>query len=201
MSNIINVCLTGGPCSGKTTALELLKSLKTINGYNILLIPEAATLLATHGIKPANSEYLYQEAIFDLQIFFRELYENYANKLNQKTLIVHDRGIHDALVYIDKDSYDSFCKNHNFIDTFKNYDCVIHLVSVACDKPELYNVDNEARRENLEEAILTESLTLELSKKCVSNFIVGNDTNSFQDKFEKIIGIINSVIDIKEKAI
>lgn len=46
---ITRICLTGGPCAGKTTALTTLSlHLKQI-GYRILVVPEAATILMKGG--------------------------------------------------------------------------------------------------------------------------------------------------------
>jgi len=46
---ITRICLTGGPCAGKTTALATLGlHLKQI-GYRVLLVPEAATILMQGG--------------------------------------------------------------------------------------------------------------------------------------------------------
>lgn len=43
--SITRICLTGGPCAGKTTALATLSlHLKQI-GYKVLVVPEAATIL------------------------------------------------------------------------------------------------------------------------------------------------------------
>jgi hypothetical protein len=46
---ITRICLTGGPCAGKTTALATLSlHLKQI-GYRVLLVPEAASILMNGG--------------------------------------------------------------------------------------------------------------------------------------------------------
>ena len=47
--SVTRICLTGGPCAGKTTALATLNlHLKQI-GYRVLLVPEAATILMQGG--------------------------------------------------------------------------------------------------------------------------------------------------------
>lgn len=48
-TTITRICLTGGPCAGKTTALTTMSlHLKQI-GYRVLLVPEAATILMKGG--------------------------------------------------------------------------------------------------------------------------------------------------------
>ena len=46
---IYRVCLTGGPCAGKTTALATLTDMLTTKGFKVLLVPEAATLMMKGG--------------------------------------------------------------------------------------------------------------------------------------------------------
>ncbi len=46
---ITRICLTGGPCAGKTTALSTLSTVLTQMGFKILQVPEAATLLMKGG--------------------------------------------------------------------------------------------------------------------------------------------------------
>ena len=46
---IIRICLTGGPCAGKTTALATLNQVLAQLGFRVLLVPEAATLLMKGG--------------------------------------------------------------------------------------------------------------------------------------------------------
>ena len=45
---VTRICLTGGPCAGKTTALATLNLHLKQLGYRVLLVPEAATILM-HG--------------------------------------------------------------------------------------------------------------------------------------------------------
>jgi putative protein kinase ArgK-like GTPase of G3E family len=46
---IFRICLTGGPCAGKTTALQTLTQVLTSRGYRVLTVPEAATMLMKGG--------------------------------------------------------------------------------------------------------------------------------------------------------
>lgn len=47
--NIVRICLTGGPCAGKTTAIASIKQDLTQLGVKVLVVPEAATLLMKGG--------------------------------------------------------------------------------------------------------------------------------------------------------
>lgn len=47
--HIYRICLTGGPCGGKTTALNLLKARYESRGYNVILAPELPTITMQGG--------------------------------------------------------------------------------------------------------------------------------------------------------
>jgi putative protein kinase ArgK-like GTPase of G3E family len=46
---IHRICLTGGPCAGKTTALNKLSEKLQELGFKVLVVPEAATLMTQGG--------------------------------------------------------------------------------------------------------------------------------------------------------
>lgn len=47
---ITRICLTGGPCAGKTTALAELQLVLNQMGFRVLLVPEAAMILKKGGL-------------------------------------------------------------------------------------------------------------------------------------------------------
>jgi predicted ATPase len=46
---IYRICLTGGPCAGKTTALTTLNQVLAQRGFRVYMVPEAATMLMKGG--------------------------------------------------------------------------------------------------------------------------------------------------------
>lgn len=46
---IYRICLTGGPCAGKTTALTTLNQVLVQRGFRVYVVPEAATMLMKGG--------------------------------------------------------------------------------------------------------------------------------------------------------
>jgi len=46
---ITRICLTGGPCAGKTTALAELSLVLNQMGFRVLIVPEAASILKKGG--------------------------------------------------------------------------------------------------------------------------------------------------------
>lgn len=48
-TSITKVCLTGGPCAGKTSGLAYLSEKLRDDDLHVFMVPEAATLLANGG--------------------------------------------------------------------------------------------------------------------------------------------------------
>ena len=67
---ISKIVITGGPCAGKTTAMNLIKSTFTNLGYYVIFVHETATELITGGVSPwsLNSNFDYQMCQMKLQI-------------------------------------------------------------------------------------------------------------------------------------
>ena len=59
------ICLTGGPCAGKTTLLAKLTSILDNKGIRVFSVPEAATLMMTGGgqIDTSKMSWDYQVAM------------------------------------------------------------------------------------------------------------------------------------------
>ena len=98
------ICLTGGPCAGKTTALSAIEENLQEQGYNVLIVPESATELIKGGIRPFGKKsvdfLLFQNLIMNYQLNKERIYEEAANSLEGKTVIIYDRGVMD-----NKDKY------------------------------------------------------------------------------------------------
>ena len=66
MKTIKKIVITGGPCSGKSTMLNLIENTFTEKGYKVLIVSETATELIRGGISPLGSpgEYVYIPRLF-----------------------------------------------------------------------------------------------------------------------------------------
>lgn len=100
---IEKIVITGGPCAGKSTAMNRIDAVFTKIGYTVLFVPETATELITGGVAPwtcsTNDE--YQKCQMELQIAKETVYEQAAHTMvNDKILIVCDRGMLDNKAYM-----------------------------------------------------------------------------------------------------
>ena len=84
MKKIWTFVLTGGPCSGKTTALSIIEQQLSKRGYYVLVVPESATELINSGLRPFGGSLNvidFQKAVFEYQLEKEKLFLKYAQKL------------------------------------------------------------------------------------------------------------------------
>ena len=95
MKKVWSFVITGGPCSGKTTALSTIEQELSSRGYYVLTVPETATELIPNGIRPfGNSLNLlaFQYVVFSKQLFKEELYQKISQMLpHDKIVIIYDQ--------------------------------------------------------------------------------------------------------------
>ena len=111
-NKITNIVLTGGPCSGKTTAMAYLKQKIEEKGYIVLVVPESASLCINSGLNPINpivGEKIGQTAIVDLGFAMESIWLDAATEIcrnnNRPFVIFYDRGIPDASAYTSEYNY------------------------------------------------------------------------------------------------
>jgi predicted ATPase len=170
------VALTGGSCGGKSSFLELVRGLGEINGWRLLTIPEASSLLAENGLDREHDLFAWQDAIFSTQLSFEEAYKRYARACGGKTCLVCDRSLLDGLVYLGEREFDRLCYCHGLGigELYSRYDNVFYFESVCVGLPEFYeSQSNPYRWESFEEAVRAERLEKELwrGRKNVSYFL------------------------------
>lgn len=199
--DILNIVVTGGPCGGKTTALdELTKQLRSY-GYTVFLVNEAATELINSGIKPFGDNKLdnkdFQSLILETQLAKEQIRKKASLMCsNNKVAILYDRGILDGRAYIDDQTFNELLnKNHlSETDVLTRYDLIIHLVTAAKGKEEFYTLlNNSARTETIEEARYQDTKAMESWRNHPNLRIVDNDT-LFDEKIKKVKNLIRAFI-------
>ena len=195
----IKIVLTGGPCAGKTTALNWINNYFSKRGYRVLFVSETATELISNGIAPwtCGTNYDYQTCQIKLQKVKEKVIEEAADSMkSDKILIVCDRGVLDNKAYMEEIEFRRLLKElkTNEIKERDSYDAVFHLVSAAKGKESVYTLANNiARTETIDEA-------RKLDDKIISAWtghphlrIIDNSTE-FEEKLERLIKEIASFI-------
>jgi len=161
-SLVAKIVLTGGPCAGKTTTISRIEEHLTEKGYHVLVLNECATEIIKGGIRPFGdnkvSVYDFQNEILNLQLYKEKRYKDIISKLpdNAKCIILSDRGVIDNKAYLGQELFDKLLEQNNVVESelIKEYDMVIHMITVASDIKNRYsNSTNTARFEDADEAI------------------------------------------------
>lgn len=194
------ICLTGGPCAGKTTALSAIEENLQEQGYNVLIVPESATELIKGGIRPFGKKsvdfLLFQNLIINYQLNKEKIYEEAANSLEGKTVIVYDRGVMDNKAYMTNRQFKQILNKNklNELSLMDNYDMVIHMVTAADGKEEFYTLENnEARSETVEQARELDKKTLNAWVGHRNLKIIDNSTD-FETKIRRVTNEINNLL-------
>ena len=160
--NVTKICITGGACAGKTTALTTIAQELITLGYKVLFVPEAATMMMKCGalINMVNftpkDGLAFQKSLIGLQIGLEDTFMKIANlpvNRRDKFVILCDRGLMDGSAFVPKDTWEALLHDLGF-NTFqlkdKRYDAVVHLVSAADGAEEFYTLgNNEARYDDI----------------------------------------------------
>jgi thymidylate kinase len=107
MENVKVICLTGGPCGGKTSCLSILSDLFQSLGWKVFRVPETATILLRYTSKQLidsggvhfaelNDEmaYLFQKDLLKTMLQIEDTYIHLAQKWvmnGQKAVVICDR--------------------------------------------------------------------------------------------------------------
>ena len=128
--------LTGGPCSGKTTASARLQAYLSERGLRVFVVPEAATLLFTNGAEPADfGKYpgtlaAFQKYVLRTQIHLEDEITRYAKATGQRCVLLCDRGLMDGSAYVEEEVFAELLKGEE-LDVIgardRRYNAILHL--------------------------------------------------------------------------
>lgn len=193
---IIKICLTGGPCAGKTTSLSKLRELFTPQ-FAVYTVPELATMTFSSGVTIIPSSFTEEDsrnfnaAIIQAQIDMEKYFENLAMTQRKRTIIITDRGCCDNFAYTSEANKAKMLSDQGWTMNFlcnERYDMVIHLVTAASGADEFYILENNAARsESKDEAI---ALDLKIQKQWVGhpNFVlIDNSQKGFERKINRVL--------------
>lgn len=194
------IVLTGGPCGGKTTAQERLRSFFESLGYRVYLARETATILLGGGVSFARLTpegcYIFQKnllkTILTIENTFFELAEACPK---EKTVILCDRGAMDPSAYMSEEEWKKLLEDlkTDVIDLRDNrYNHVVHLVTAADGAEEYYHLENNnTRTEGLEFAKQLDGRTRNAWLGHPSVDIIDNtDCKNFDDKMLKLMQVV-----------
>lgn len=193
------ICLTGGPCGGKTSSLTILSDLFQSLGWKVYRVPETATILLNAGVLFSDlnepQQYSFQKDLLKTMLAMQDTYINLA-RLNAergiKSVVICDRGAMDPSAYIDRPQWLKII-NELHLDEVSirdnRYDCVIHLVTAAKGAEEFYSLgSNVARSEGLELARSLDSAVMNAWNGHASLQVIDNHSvKGFAGKCDRVV--------------
>lgn len=190
--SVTTIVITGGPCAGKTTALERMRSDLEKKGYTLLMMPETATELINAGITPTTctSRADFQQHVCTLQLAKEDEYRKAARRMDApKILIVCDRGIFDAAAYLTPLEQQTMLRRAGLTPerALERYDAVFHLVTTAKGAERSYTLGNNgARSETPEQAREADDATIAAWQAHPHFRVIGND-GGFEQKMATLM--------------
>ncbi len=201
------IVITGGPCGGKSTALAKAHQYLQNRGLYPVVIPEVATEIISAGLPLSKNSGAglavadFQEQILLATIEHTIRFHEAATKLVNvpRVVLLSDRGCMDGAAYMGKEAFMTMVKKLGYEPSDMSermYAGVLHLQSVAVDRPEFYTTSNNAaRKENVKEAAELDALTIAAWTGHPHLRIIANETN-LDEKIEKMVHEITRVLGI-----
>jgi CYTH domain-containing protein/predicted ATPase len=199
------ICITGGPCSGKTTGIAAIVQWLITHGHTPVLVPEAATRIILAGIVPGQhkistdlfQQYIIADVLHTESLFAKALSASCA----PKPILVCDRGALDGMAYVTPQSFRGMLNRMGLVEgqlRSERYDAVIHLVTAANGAEQFYTTaNNEARRETPAQARKLDRRTLAAWYGARHLVVVDNST-SFAEKLHRVTGALARILGIPE---
>lgn len=202
------IVITGGPCSGKTTAINYFAGKLRTTGLEVFIVREAATDIIKRDSldvvvwlkKNDPVGYLkFQKDILLKQRLRRKRARARSSKFPKgKCVILFDRAEMDNKAYMQEGQFEVFLEEEGLTldDVRDSYDGVVHLVTAAKGAERFYTTkNNKSRHETLAEAREADERILAAWIGHSHLRIVDNSTD-FEGKKRRALRAINGFLGI-----
>jgi len=162
------ICLTGGPCGGKTTALSQVGDRLRSMGIQVFVVPEMATTFSAAGAGfpvtgTGDMQLNWEISKLRMQMTLEDTFARVAQASRKTSVLLFDRGCMDTKAYCSAETWQEILRRMGKTEhqlCTERYDAIVHLVTAA-DGAELYytTMNNTARRETVEQAREIDELT------------------------------------------
>ncbi len=183
------IVLTGGPGGGKTTAADLFR--REI-GEDVVIVPEAATMMFTGGLPRINNTHAVQAAQRAIYHVQRNLEDIQGAQYPQRILLC-DRGSVDGAAYWPGDAttfFDDLGSSLN--EELARYDGVIFFESAAVGGMDIEG-GNPTRHESVEQAAELDRKLYDLWSQH-PNFITVHHNKSFFQKISIGLAMLEEMV-------
>lgn len=214
--NVVTVCLTGGPCGGKSSCLKALQAEATMRGVKVVLVPEIATVIQNTGyVITEDTAFNFQTQVAYLQYHFEAAMIDLVKATGQPTIVILDRGILDGKAYVDDGQWKKILgkatdggKLTTEEEWLKKYDLILHLQTSAHGAEKYYKQgrtkddsgNDVFRRETPKQARNIDDKLRDVYKdKHQNHQLITNDETGETGMKEKVAKAIDAVLEMAEK--
>lgn len=198
---------TGGPCGGKTTALNVIAEWLRNNDFAVLAVPEIATEVLNAGVSEHRNDVSwldFQEHLIKLQIAKEDQYASLLSRFRKsRKVLLCDRGAMDCRAYMNDDQFLAVlkrlgCTIPDLRD--KRYDAVFHLVTAADGAEEFYTLENNKARieRTIEEACNIDRRTQDVWVGQNHPLMIIDNSTDFEHKLKRLWTGVCRVVGIPE---
>lgn len=197
MKHIHKIVFSGGPSGGKSKALKrIIPELKKY-GYKVYPVFESAEMILKLGFDRNKPVYEFQKAIAENQIKTEAELKTIIEEDNEeKAVIICDRGLMDASVYLSGDEFKRLKAELNMseIDLRDRYDAVFHLDSTSNSENAKYKQKGIRIEDKYEAKNINERSLRAWCGNPHYRFIPVKE--SFEEKFEILLKEVKSFLGI-----
>ena len=153
-NQIIFVCLTGGPCAGKTSVISKILSLMHVYNIQVFYHPDTLTTVKSGGYPLQLSDLTqsqkvsYVTTLLRLQMRTEQIFYNLAQNSKKKAVILVERGALDFKPLLGEELWQGMLNENGWKElalSDNRYHMVIHLETAASGAEEMFSRWNDGR--------------------------------------------------------
>ncbi len=187
MAEIIKIALSGGPCSGKTTCIDSIKSHYIEKGIPVFVCQESATQVIADGVS-RDDMLAFETAVALNQLEMeKKLDSTLSDVISEKVIVIYDRGLTDCFGYVDDENALRDSIGISRVESWGRYDAVLILESAADYQPTSVRTEDENMAREYADRVLSAWLG-HPHLRYVKSF------SDFDDKIGEIFGEIDCIV-------
>ena len=202
---VYKIAVTGGPCAGKTTAVEAVKKIFTERGFKVMVVPEVPTLLVKCGAMirmdrfTSTNRISFQKMLMKAAIHLEDYFTHLASMNKAPGIVICDRGTMDPRAYISNEEFETILHDEGWTYASlrdRRYDEVIFMKTAADGAEQFYTLEGHvARHEGVQVAKQLDEKTLNGWAQHPRITIIPNVLGeTFQDKINRVVYAVERIV-------
>lgn len=202
---IFRVVLTGGPCGGKSSGLEIIARRLAEIGFDVYRVPEAATLVLSGGVQirgmAAHQLTAFQNHLLKIIRTLEDSFYAMASTTGRPSVLLCDRGCMDGAAYVSNQVWVEILRQNNWTAEqvcSGRYDAVIHLTTAAEGAEAFYTTANNTVRSESPERARELDLRVQQAWSSHPSFRIIDNSTDFAGKINRAVSEIIKLLGIAD---